>query len=214
MDTLSQRSQDRATASNRTPSLSPQRQDARTPEGRRAQNGTPTAGRTTPTAGRTTPTAGRTVPPKPRGTAVPTARTSVPESRAGVLTATGAGPARRRAEGATTAVVLPKERAQGTPRSAPAQGPTTTQGAPRLQVANFKSEPKWDFEENYSLDVGGLQTVSFHQHPCSVPPCSEALLADRPPPPLPHRPGSSAPRLCLGHPCHHPTLLSPHPPFL
>ncbi|XP_071066925.1 alpha-N-acetylgalactosaminide alpha-2,6-sialyltransferase 1 isoform X2 [Dasypus novemcinctus] len=52
----------------------------------------------------------------------------------------------------------PKQKAQATPPSTPFQRPTTP-GVQKLKAINFKSEPRWDFEENYSLEVGGLQTT-------------------------------------------------------
>ncbi|XP_057570902.1 alpha-N-acetylgalactosaminide alpha-2,6-sialyltransferase 1 [Hippopotamus amphibius kiboko] len=104
------------------------------------------------------PTAPRTVPTKPEGSVAATARTPLPENQAGVWTPTGAGPTGRGTRGATTAAVPPKDGAQATPSSAPLQSPTTQRGQ-RLQAANFKSEPRWDFEEKYSLEVGGLQTT-------------------------------------------------------
>lgn len=55
-------------------------------------------------------------------------------------------------------MVPPTERAPATTRSARILSPTT-QGGPRLQAGNFKYEPKWESEEKYSLDVGGLQTA-------------------------------------------------------
>ncbi|XP_004709328.1 alpha-N-acetylgalactosaminide alpha-2,6-sialyltransferase 1 [Echinops telfairi] len=35
----------------------------------------------------------------------------------------------------------------------------TSQRPLELKAANFKSEPRWDFEDKYSLEVGGLQTT-------------------------------------------------------
>lgn len=37
----------------------------------------------------------------------------------------------------------------------------TTQKSQMLKASNFKSEPRWDFEEEYSLATGSLQTVSL-----------------------------------------------------
>ncbi|KAM4843271.1 alpha-N-acetylgalactosaminide alpha-2,6-sialyltransferase 1 [Thomomys bottae] len=48
-----------------------------------------------------------------------------------------------------------KKVAQATPHRPPN---VTTLSRQRLKAANFKSEPRWDFEEEYSMDVGGLQT--------------------------------------------------------
>ena len=39
----------------------------------------------------------------------------------------------------------------------------------RLKASEFKSEPRWDFEEEYSLDMSSLQTVSLDL------PCDSAL---------------------------------------
>ncbi|XP_006869725.1 PREDICTED: alpha-N-acetylgalactosaminide alpha-2,6-sialyltransferase 1 [Chrysochloris asiatica] len=36
---------------------------------------------------------------------------------------------------------------------------SSSQRVPELKAANFKSEPRWDFEDKYSLEVGGLQTT-------------------------------------------------------
>uniref|UniRef100_A0A8D1XF17 alpha-N-acetylgalactosaminide alpha-2,6-sialyltransferase n=1 Tax=Sus scrofa TaxID=9823 RepID=A0A8D1XF17_PIG len=94
----------------------------------------------------------RTVPTKPQGHSRATARMPLPVSQ-GVR-----APAGVRLTGATTAAVPPEKSTQATPSSAPPQSPTT-QRAQRLQAANFKSEPQWDFEEEYSLDVGGLQST-------------------------------------------------------
>ncbi|KAM5307549.1 alpha-N-acetylgalactosaminide alpha-2,6-sialyltransferase 1 isoform 2-T2 [Glossophaga mutica] len=129
VDTLSGRSQDRATASNGTEALSPRRQDPRAPEGRRGKNERPTAGRAAPEL-----------------------------RRAEVLTTRGAGLPPRKTEGRATAKAPPRLRAQPAASSAPSQGLTTRRG-PKLQASSFKSEPKWEFEENYSFDVGGLQTT-------------------------------------------------------
>ncbi|XP_035890069.1 alpha-N-acetylgalactosaminide alpha-2,6-sialyltransferase 1 isoform X2 [Phyllostomus discolor] len=133
---LSRRSQARARASNGTEALSQTTQDRRTPEGQRGENKGPTAARTAPT--------------EPRA--------PVPERRAEGLATRAAGPPPRKTKGGATATVPPKPPAQSAPSSAPSRGPTT-QKAPRLQAASFKSEPKWEFEENYSFDVGGLQTT-------------------------------------------------------
>ncbi|XP_012933560.1 alpha-N-acetylgalactosaminide alpha-2,6-sialyltransferase 1 isoform X2 [Heterocephalus glaber] len=63
---------------------------------------------------------------------------------------------RTRKKAMTTAAVPGKEKAA---RANPAPSPRPTTGrSQRLKAANFKSEPRWDFEEKYSFDVGGLQT--------------------------------------------------------
>uniref|UniRef100_K9ILQ5 alpha-N-acetylgalactosaminide alpha-2,6-sialyltransferase n=1 Tax=Desmodus rotundus TaxID=9430 RepID=K9ILQ5_DESRO len=136
VDMLSQRSRDRGRASSGTEALSPGRQDTRTLEGRRSMNKRPTTVRTEPA---------RPLAP-------------VLERGAEVLSTRGAGLPLRKTKGGATATVLPKQRAQSAPSSTPSQGFTTRTG-PRLQAASFKSEPKWEFEENYSFDVGGLQTT-------------------------------------------------------
>nr|KAF6417318.1 ST6 N-acetylgalactosaminide alpha-2,6-sialyltransferase 1 [Molossus molossus] len=140
VDMLSQESWDRGMASNGTEALSPPSQDSRATEGRRDEGEKPTAA--------------RTVSAKPRAS---TARTPLLERRAEVLATTGAGSPGRKTQGVTPAMVPSKGPARATP-SAPFQSPTPQMG-PRLQAANFKSEPKWGFEENYSLDVEGLQTT-------------------------------------------------------
>lgn len=199
-DILPQRSQDRGVASNRTQSLSPKSQDTRTTEGRREQNERPTAT--------------GTVPAKPWGKAVaPTARTSIPGTRAEVPTTAGAGATGRRTKGATKAVVPPMKKVPITPRSAPFQSPTTHR-SPRLQATNFKYEPKWDFEDKYSLDMGGLQTVSFCHYPCSMPSCSEAPPGRPPIPTLSLTSQAPLPGFASFHPCCHPTMLSSHSSFL
>ncbi|XP_053514993.1 alpha-N-acetylgalactosaminide alpha-2,6-sialyltransferase 1 isoform X2 [Artibeus jamaicensis] len=135
-DMLSRRSQDKGRASNRTEALWPRRQDTRTPGGRGGKNERPAATRTVPEE-----------PPTP-----------IPERRAEVRTTRAAAPPARKTKGGATATAPPKRPAQPTPSSAPSQG-LTTRRRPRLQAASFKSEPKWEFEENYSFDVGGLQTT-------------------------------------------------------
>lgn len=139
---LTRRSQDSRAASNGTRARPPASQDPRTAGGRQDQDETP------PTAG--------TGPAEPRGAAAATAGTSAPESRAEAPDA-GAGLAGRRAEGAATAVALAGQSARATRCPACPQSPATRQ-RPRLQAADFKSEPRWDFEEKYSFDTGGLQT--------------------------------------------------------
>lgn len=108
------------------------------------------------------------------GTAPPAnPRAPVQERGAEALTTRAAGPPPRDSKGGATASA-PKRPAQSVPSSAPPQrlatqrGLTTRKG-PRLQAASFKSEPKWEFEENYSFDVGGLQTVSFPGAPTLSP---------------------------------------------
>ncbi|XP_059126737.1 alpha-N-acetylgalactosaminide alpha-2,6-sialyltransferase 1 [Peromyscus eremicus] len=89
----------------------------------------------------------------------PTAKTLVPESRGKILTATGALFTRLKKKLTATGAVPAKDKeAQANPSPASFPHPTTQRGQ-RLKASNFKSEPQWDFEEEYSLDVGGLQTT-------------------------------------------------------
>lgn len=182
VDTLSRSSQDSGAASSGTQAPSLTSQDPRTAEGRRDQDETPAMARTGPA--------------RPRGRAAATPRTSVSESRAELPDA-GAGLPGRRAEGATTAVAAAEQSTQATRPSACPQTPATRQ-SPRLQAADFKSEPRWDFEEKYSFDTGGLQTVSVRHCPCSLSPCSEA------PPGRPPAPTLSFSSQAPLQPCRHP----------
>ncbi|XP_076399912.1 alpha-N-acetylgalactosaminide alpha-2,6-sialyltransferase 1 isoform X2 [Peromyscus maniculatus bairdii] len=90
-------------------------------------------------------TATRTALGKRQSVTEPAAKTLVPERRGKMLTATGAVPAK-------------DKEAPANPSPASFPHPTTQRGQ-RLKASNFKSEPQWDFEEVYSLDVGGLQTT-------------------------------------------------------
>ncbi|XP_040312446.1 alpha-N-acetylgalactosaminide alpha-2,6-sialyltransferase 1 isoform X1 [Herpailurus yagouaroundi] len=137
LDTRPPRARDGGVASE---ALSLRSQDARTTKGRQDQNGEPTAT--------------RTVPSKPRAKAATTARTPVPESQAEALTTPGAGPLK----GVASAVMPRRETPRAKPPSTPRQA-RTTQRSRSLRAANFKSEPRWDFEEQYSFDVGALQTT-------------------------------------------------------
>lgn len=185
---LTRRSQDSRAASNGTRAQPPASQDPRTARGRQDQDETP------PTAG--------TGPAEPRGAAAATAGTSAPESRAEVPDA-GAGLAGRRAEGAATAVAVAGQSARATRCPACPQSPATQQ-RPRLQAADFKSEPRWDFEEKYSFDTGGLQTVSVPAAPALCLGALKPLLARPPTPTRSLTP--QAPLLALAPPC--PILLS------
>lgn len=178
VDTLSPRSQDGGVASDRTEALRLKSQNARTTKGMGDQMKKAEAA--------------KTVPVKPQGKAAATAKIPIRESEARALTTTAAGSTRRRTKGATTALVPPKERARATPASAGSQS-STTQRSQSLKAANFKSEPRWDFEENYSLDVGGLQTVSFSATAALTPRALKPLLQTaHPTPPSPPRLHSSA----------------------
>ncbi|XP_032097457.1 alpha-N-acetylgalactosaminide alpha-2,6-sialyltransferase 1 isoform X2 [Sapajus apella] len=104
-------------------------------------------------------TATKTASVKHKGKAATTAKALIPKSWHRMLAPTGAVPTRTRQKGVTAAVIPPKEKkAQATPPPAPFQSPTT-QRILRLKAANFKSEPRWDFEEKYSFETGGLQTT-------------------------------------------------------
>lgn len=125
-------------ASDRTEVLSLKSWDRRTTRGRR---GWPRK-----------PAAPRTAPGRHWGKGVATAKMPIGESQAEVWTTPG--PTGRRTGGAAPTA------SQATLPSAPFQGLATQRGQ-RLRASNFRSEPQWDFEENYSLDIGGRQTVSF-----------------------------------------------------
>ncbi|XP_057629982.1 alpha-N-acetylgalactosaminide alpha-2,6-sialyltransferase 1-like [Chionomys nivalis] len=96
---------------------------------------------------------------KDQGKEEPAAKTPVPESRGRILATTGAVLKEQRKRPRATAAVPAKEKAaQVSPSRASFPRPTTKRSQ-RLKASNFKSEPRWDFEEEYSLDVGGLQTT-------------------------------------------------------
>ncbi|XP_045839878.1 alpha-N-acetylgalactosaminide alpha-2,6-sialyltransferase 1 isoform X2 [Meles meles] len=142
-DTLPPKTQDRAVASDRAETLSLRSQDPRTIKVRQDQNKEPTAT--------------RTEPPKPQGKAQTTARTPRPKSQTKVLTMPGAGSRGRTVKGVTTVVVPHRETARATPPSTPFWNRTTERRL-SLRATNFKSEPQWDFEEQYSFDTGALQS--------------------------------------------------------
>ncbi|XP_002722973.1 alpha-N-acetylgalactosaminide alpha-2,6-sialyltransferase 1 isoform X1 [Oryctolagus cuniculus] len=105
------------------------------------------------------PTASKSAVVKPQGRAGTTAKRLVPPSqgkpKTTATTTPAAATAKTRKSGATTVAVAPAKKVPVTP--APAQ-PPSTRGTPRLKAANFKSEPRWDFEEQYSMDAAGLKT--------------------------------------------------------
>ncbi|XP_008046396.1 alpha-N-acetylgalactosaminide alpha-2,6-sialyltransferase 1 isoform X2 [Carlito syrichta] len=145
VDTLSPRGQDTGTASNRTEALSLKSQNTKTTRGSRDQ------------LKKLIST--KTVAVKYHGKEATAAKMLTPGGRDTRPTTAGAVPMSLGQKGMPTAVVPPEgKKAQATPHPAPFQGPTT-QRDQRLKPANFKSEPRWDFEEEYSLDVGGLQTT-------------------------------------------------------
>lgn len=180
-DTLPPRAQDKGVASDRTGLPSVMSQDTRTIKGRRDQ--------------KEEPTATRKVTPGPQSKARTTRRTPVPESQAKALTTPGAGPMGRTRKGATTAAAPHRDTARATPPSTSSQG-RTTRRSPSLRAANFKSEPRWDFEEQYSFDTEALQPVSLATASPLRSPCGQ-------PTPLPP-PSRLRPTL----PCLHPNLLS------
>ncbi|XP_004693458.1 PREDICTED: alpha-N-acetylgalactosaminide alpha-2,6-sialyltransferase 1 [Condylura cristata] len=101
-----------------------------------------------------------------RGSGRPTERspakveTSTVTPRPGhqVPTTPGARATRRAARGASTAAVPATKGARVPPRTPPAPS-APTQRTQRLQATNFKAEPQWDFEDQYSLDSGSLRTA-------------------------------------------------------
>uniref|UniRef100_A0A2K5JUB7 alpha-N-acetylgalactosaminide alpha-2,6-sialyltransferase n=1 Tax=Colobus angolensis palliatus TaxID=336983 RepID=A0A2K5JUB7_COLAP len=146
VNTLSPRGQEAGMASGRTETQSRKSQDTKMTQGNGGQTRKLTAT--------------RTVSVKHQGKAATTAKTLIPKSRPLVLAPTGAVSTRTRQKGVTTAVIPPKEKkAQVTPPPAPFQSHTTRRNQ-RLKAANFKSEPRWDFEEKYSFEIGGLRTLS------------------------------------------------------
>ena len=104
--------------------------------------------------GKARPTGPGAVPTKPRDSPATAAKTLLPKRQSGARSPGGAG---RAGKGARAAA---PDRAQPTRPPATLRSPAT-QKSQKLKAANFKSEPQWHFEEEYSLEVGGLQTVSF-----------------------------------------------------
>ncbi|XP_006728156.1 alpha-N-acetylgalactosaminide alpha-2,6-sialyltransferase 1 [Leptonychotes weddellii] len=144
LNTLPLRARDGRVASDGAETLSLRSQDARTIKGRQDQNKEPSAT--------------RREPPNPQGKVRTTARTPGLKSQAKALTRPGAGSPGRTMKGVTTAVVPHWEKAQATPPSTPFQS-RITQRSPSLRATNFKSEPQWDFEEQYSFDTGALRST-------------------------------------------------------
>lgn len=136
---------------------------------------------------------------KDQSKAEPAAKTPVPESWGKILTTTGAVLTKQRKRPRATAAVPAKEKAaQVNPSPASFPRPTTKRSQ-RLKASNFRSEPRWDFEEEYNLDVGGLQKVSWD------------LLTSSTSTPLPHPnqplPLGSAVSFTLAQLLDHPTFL-------
>ncbi|XP_008587112.1 PREDICTED: alpha-N-acetylgalactosaminide alpha-2,6-sialyltransferase 1 [Galeopterus variegatus] len=145
LGTLSPRGQNTRIVSEGPEAPSLKSQDLKTTKGRGVQDGKLT----------TT----RVVEVKKQGRAATTTKTLMPGSQDQMLTTAGAVSTRTRKKATTTAVVPPKEKqAQVTPPPAPLKSATTRRGQ-GLRAANFKSEPRWDFDDKYSLDVGGPQTT-------------------------------------------------------
>ncbi|XP_028640335.1 alpha-N-acetylgalactosaminide alpha-2,6-sialyltransferase 1-like, partial [Grammomys surdaster] len=97
----------------------------------------------------------RPAPENPQSKAEPAAKTPVPKCLDNLSIATGALSTRKQPM-ATGSVPAKKKVVQAT--SSPASFPhPTTQKSQMLKASNFKSEPRWDFEEDYSMDVGSLQ---------------------------------------------------------
>ncbi|XP_040845288.1 alpha-N-acetylgalactosaminide alpha-2,6-sialyltransferase 1 [Ochotona curzoniae] len=141
----SPQSQDAGKASNRTEAAPHRGQDTGTAKGDRDPRQQSTTSRPTPV--------------KPQGRLGTTAKRLAPASQgkpAGVATAV---PAKTEKNGRPMTAVAPKEeKAPVTPAPSSSRGPST-QRSPELKAANFKSEPRWEFEEKYSMDVGGLKTT-------------------------------------------------------
>ncbi|XP_060058792.1 alpha-N-acetylgalactosaminide alpha-2,6-sialyltransferase 1 isoform X1 [Erinaceus europaeus] len=144
LETLSPRKQERGTATNRTGARSLHSQDTRTTRGRRQQPKKPPAM--------------RPIQVKPRGQARTTGSPQPAQGqKATILTTVVARSTMRRIKRSTAARVSPVKRAQASARNAPSQSSAVPRNQ-ELRAANFKSQPEWDFEEQYSLDVGGLQS--------------------------------------------------------
>uniref|UniRef100_A0A8C0WYZ2 alpha-N-acetylgalactosaminide alpha-2,6-sialyltransferase n=1 Tax=Castor canadensis TaxID=51338 RepID=A0A8C0WYZ2_CASCN len=164
VDTQPPRGQDKEMASVRSKELARQSQDMKTSRERKDQQGTLTTI--------------RTVSAKHQVKAATTAKALTTESQKKMLTTAGAVSTRMRKKAMTTAAVTVKEKkVQATPPPAPFPSPTTPRSQ-ALKAANFKSEPRWDFEEQYNLDVGGLQTVSLCHRLFPYASCSGARAED------------------------------------
>lgn len=95
----------------------------------------------------------------PQSKAEPAAKSAVPEHLDKLSRPTGPLSTRKRPM-ATRAVPAKKKVVQATKSPASSPHPTTRRSQ-RLKASDFKSEPRWDFEEEYSLDMSSLQTVSL-----------------------------------------------------
>lgn len=103
----------------------------------------------------------------PQSKAEPAAKMPVPEYLDKLPRAPGVL-STRKTPMATGAVPAKKKVVQATKSPASSPHPTTRRRQ-RLKASEFKSEPRWDFEEEYSLDMSSLQTVSLDL------PCDSAL---------------------------------------
>ncbi|KAM5272740.1 alpha-N-acetylgalactosaminide alpha-2,6-sialyltransferase 1 [Ctenodactylus gundi] len=94
-----------------------------------------------------------------QGAAVTPARTLSPQSQDRVLATANAVKTRLGKEAMTTAAAAARGWVART-SPPPARAPrATTQVTQELKAANFRAEPRWDFEEEYTFDVGGLRTT-------------------------------------------------------
>lgn len=101
----------------------------------------------------------RPAPKNPESKADPEAKTPASKHLDKLSRATGAL-STRKTPMTTGAAPAKKKVVQTTPNPASFPQPTT-QRHQKLKASDFKSEPRWDFEEEYSLDAGSLQTVSL-----------------------------------------------------
>nr|XP_021519470.1 alpha-N-acetylgalactosaminide alpha-2,6-sialyltransferase 1 [Meriones unguiculatus] len=89
----------------------------------------------------------------------PTAKMLAPERSSKRATVTGALPTGLRKRPPATGAVPAREKAAQAPPSRASFPHPTTKRSQRLKASDFKSEPRWDFEEEYSSDGGDLQTT-------------------------------------------------------
>lgn len=99
----------------------------------------------------------RPAPENTKSKADPEVKTPASKHLDKLSRATGALSARKTPM-ATGVAPAKKKVVQPTPTPASFPQPTT-QRRQRLKASDFKSEPRWDFEEEYSLDAGSLQTT-------------------------------------------------------
>lgn len=145
--TLPPRVHNKKTTSVRTKGVDQQKQDRETARGERGEGEEKKL------------EAIRPAPENPKSKAHPEAKTPSSKRLDKLSRATGALSARKTPM-ATEAAPAKKKVVQATLTPASFPHPTT-QRRQRLKASDFKSEPRWDFEEEYSLDAGSLQTVSL-----------------------------------------------------